>query len=332
MAVSITEIAGKLNISPSTVSRILNGKGNYSDDLRKKVLKTAKEMNYIPNGIARNLQQKSSQIIGVVVPDITDSFFANVIRGIDTVLTSIGYHIFLCNTNEDPVKEAHFVDLLYKNRVAGIIIATVRNNISPDNILHRGGIPVVFFDNLPGEGIRFNSVSTNNFEIGRLAGEYLISKGHTKIAAIMGKQNETTGYQRYKGFLNALTAHGLSCPPTLCKFCDFKEESGKNAMDELISGPDFTAVFIASSKMTYGAMMSLSQNRLSIPRDISIFAVDIVDKYNIIKPGITSVIQSEDEIGRAAAHMLMEKIRGVREYSNLLLEPFLIERESVKKM
>jgi DNA-binding LacI/PurR family transcriptional regulator len=334
MRVGITTIAKMLNLSPSTASRVINGKGNFSEETRKKVMDAVKEMNYIPNSIARKLQQKETKLIGVIIPDITETFFASVIKGIEEVLSEKGYSIFLCNTNENADKERKYVDLLYENRVDGIIVATVRNNIASDDILFNGNIPFIFIDNTPNEGNQFNSVTTDNFLAGKMAADYLISKGHTKIAAIMGKQDETTGRKRFEGFLKGLEENSISKDESLYKFCDFKEASGCRAMEELIEQKGFTAVFIASSKMVYGALWAVKKAGLVVPDDISIIGFDIIDKYQVISPGITSVIQLEDEIGKSSAKLLIEKIKNKEDklYHQLYMEPKIIERESVKNI
>lgn len=334
MSVSINSIAKKLGISPSTVSRVINGKGNISEQLRKKVLETANEMNYIPNGIAKNLQQKSTKIVGVIVPDITEGFFANVINSIDEVLSEHGYSIFLCNSNENIETEMKYIDLLYESRVAGLIVATVRDEIPPEDKLYLQDIPVVFIDNLPNRGRMYNCVNTDNFAAGELAAQYLISKGHRKIAAIMGKQSESTGRLRYEGFLKGLEVNNITPCPSLYKFCDFKEKSGCAAMKELIEQGGFTAVFIVSSKMVYGALSAIKEKKLSVPSDISILGFDIVDKYNIISPGITSIIQLDEKIGKSAADLIMKKILNKEDklYHRIYMEPSIIERESVKEI
>lgn len=334
MSVSITEIAKKLNISPSTVSRVLNGKSKISEETRKNVFDLAKDMNYIPNNIARNLKKKESLLIGIIIPDITESMFGNILRGIDEILSKEGYSIFLCNSNEDSEKEKKYVDLLYENRVDGIILATVRDNISQDDLLFRGNIPVVFIDNLPGEGTKFNCVNTDNFLAGKMAAQYLISNGHKKIAAIMGKQSETTGKLRYNGFLKALEENNIAPYFDLYKFGDFKEDAGFKLMNDLISHGDFTAVFITSSKMVYGALWALKSANLQIPKDISILGFDIIDKYNVISPGITSIVQSEDEIGKVSAELLIKSIKNNSKNlsSQIYMNPLIIERESIKKL
>ena len=332
MAVSITDIARELGISPSTVSRVLNGKGTVSDELRIKIHKTAKRLNYIPNVMARNLQQQSSNTVGVIVPDITDDFFGNVVRGIESVLSELGYPFFLCDTGENRKKEEKYIDLLYENRVAGLLVATVRNDIPSEDRLFSGGIPVCFFDNTPRLGKDYNCVITDNYEVGRQAAAHLIQNGHTQIAAIMGKQVESTGKARFEGFLDELRKNGVPYQKSLYKFCDFKEESGRAAMRELLEQKEnFTAVFIASSKMVYGAMYALREAGKRIPKDISILGVDIVDKYQIISPGITSVIQEEFEIGKSAAELLVDKIQnpGDKRFHQIFLEPKLLKKDSI---
>ena len=330
MSVNIKDIAKSLNVSPSTVSRVINGKGNISEETKKRVLSAIDELNYVPNKVARNLKNSETKTIGVIVPDISESFFAFVIKGIDDVLSKNGYSIFLCDSDENPEKEEHYVNLLFENQVDGIIIATIRNSFKSDDKLLNGNMPTIFIDNIPNTKFNYDSVTIDNVKASYLAVEHLIENGHTRIAGIMGKQNETTGYDRYAGYCKALKDRHID--KKIVKFGDFKEKSGYEAMKELIeSGEEFTSVFISSCKMTYGAIMAIKEKGLKIPEDIAIVGFDIHDEYNLLKPGLTTIIQPEMKIGSAAADFVLKKILKEEGYNQrLLIDPKLIVRESSK--
>lgn len=330
----IKQIAKRVGVSPATVSRALNAKGHCSKELSNQILATAKEMNYVPNVVARNLKRSSTNIIGVIVPDISESFFSNVVKGIDSQFARHGYKMFLCNTNEDIKTEKNYVNTLYENRVDGIIIATVRNNIPEDDTIFTGEIPAVFIDNLPSNSSHFDCVTSDNFSAGKNAAEYLIKMGHRDIAAIMGKQTETTGRERFEGFKSALEEHNIPLNERLYKFADFKELSAAQKMNELLKNEKFTALFVASSQMTFGVLRVLKEAGKTAPDDISILGFDIENTYNFMVPSITSVIQQSVIMGSSAASLLYRKIKGSEKfaYNRIMLETQLCTRESVKNL
>ncbi|MBE6885661.1 MAG: LacI family transcriptional regulator, partial [Ruminococcaceae bacterium] len=257
---SIKDVAHLTGCSPSTVSRVVNKKGNISEEMERRVLEAIQQVGYIPNSVARSLKNSKTNTIGVIVPDISESFFAQIIKGINLVSGEKDYSIMLCDSSEDPERESSLISLLSENRVEGMIIATVQNDDRIEDVVHQVGCPIVFVDNVPGSIRGFDSVSTDNIKASYLAVEHLVNQGHKRIAAIMGKRTEHTGFDRYSGYLKALAHRNIPVEENLVRFGDFKEQSGYEAMmDLLASGLDFTAVYIASSKMTYGAIAAIRE-------------------------------------------------------------------------
>lgn len=329
MPATISDIAKKLNISPSAVSKILNKKGNFSKSLIKKVHETAKEMHYIPNNIAKNLQHQSNSIIGIVIPDISEIFFSGVVNSIEHHLYQNGYQIFLCNSQEDVKKEINCVKQLYANRVSGIILATVREEIDSDDLLFNGDIPVVFFDNVPKTEKTISSVSTDNYGIGTHAATELIKHNHKKIAAIMGKQSESGAYERYIGFTDVLKENNL---PFKGRFCDFKEESAYYAAKELLAEDDYSAFFVASSKMLHGATKAFREAGKKIPEDISVIGVDVEDHYNTLYYPVTSILQSEEHMGKLCADLLLKQIKQDESPQTYRIPFSTTQKHSVKQL
>ncbi len=335
MKVSIKDIAQKLNLSPSTVSRALNNVGGIGQDTIQRVRKCADEMNYVPNNIARSLKGNSTKTIGVIIPDISEIFFSRIVKGIDQSLERKGYNILLCDSNESETKEKKYAQLLFQNRVDGIIVATVQHMNATDNPLTDCRLPLIYMDNLPDSGNGFNSICLDNEKASVLAVKHLIDNGHFQIAAIMGKQNETTGRDRYIGFQNGLHQCGIPLNQDLIRFGDFKEQSGYDAIMDLVKcETKFTAVYCSSSKMTYGAIQALRELNMKIPQDISVVGFDIYDDYNMMTPAITSIRQPEEKIGALAANTLLQIIENCDGdvYQHLNLEPTLLIRDSVRNI
>lgn len=200
---TLKDIADRLQISVSTVSRVVNNKSYVNPNTRELVNRAIEEMGYTPNQIARSLKVKATRTIGVVVPDISEALFSNLIKGIDDVLSANGYSIILCDTRENPEKENHYLELLLEKQIDGVILATVSRNQqqavfedgTPSRVLDRyleAQIPVVFIDNLPHLSRLVDSVIIDNASASAMAVNYLADLGPQKIGMISGKVQETT--------------------------------------------------------------------------------------------------------------------------------------------
>nr|MBQ4318733.1 LacI family DNA-binding transcriptional regulator [Clostridia bacterium] len=323
---NLKEIAAELNLSPSTISRVVNNKSTISDETRQKVLGALKKYNYTPNLAARSLKLKTTGMIGVVVPDITERFFGRVIKAVSGAAEEAGYGVLLSDSGEDTGREIRCIEALLAKRIDGVILATVDTSGSTLSKLSESGTPTVLVDNAltcegpkpidteNGEittGLEFDTVTTDNVLAGRMGTSELIAMGCRKIGMICGSMGETTGHDRLLGYRLALSDAGIEYDEKLVRIGDFKELSGYNAMKSLM---DCDGVFASSSKMTFGALRALREAE----SEVKLVGFDISDGYESLIAGIPSVIQHEDEIGRTAFELLSDRIFGRTQTARLI--------------
>jgi LacI family transcriptional regulator len=311
LAHTLKDIAEKLDISISTVSRVVNNKEYVNPNTRKKVLEGLAKYNYVPNQVARSLKKQSTKTIGIVVPDISENFFAQIIKGIDEVLGKHKYSIILADSDESPKKEEKYLELLYQNRIDGLILATVSKEYNTLRMYFSNSIPVIFIDNIPDLVEDIDCVIINNKKASEMAVNHLIECGHSQIAVIIGSPNETSGYERLDGYKRALEDNNISINENLIKYGNYKENTGYLCMKELLENKvsqQFTAVYIGSEKMTYGAMKAIKEFGLKIPKDIALVGFDVHDKSGLISPGITSIRQPESNIGNIVGDLMISRL------------------------
>lgn len=346
MSRTLKDIAKELNISVSTVSRVVNNKEYVNEETRKRILKALDKYNYVPNQVARSLKCQATKTVGIIVPDISEDLFAQVIKGIDQVLTKKGYSIIVSDSNENSEKEEHYLRLLYQKRIDALVLATVAKEQNSVKLYIENGIPVVFIDNLPHLNLSYDSVLIDNQKASQLAVQHLIDLGHTDIAIIAGIPDETTGYERLEGYKKTLLSNGLTVNKDLIKYGNYKQDTGYSCMKELIENRDrnyFSAVYVTSEKMTFGAIKAIREFGLDIPRDISLVGFDFHDKSGLITPGITTIIQPESEIGKIVADLIIKRLKEKKEQKQekdsihtakqkVMLNPTLIKCESTLKV
>jgi len=238
-------------------------------------------------------------------------------------------------SDDDPDREASFVNLFTQNRVDGMIIATVSVTDTPINEDYINKKNIVFFNNLPNNSTMINAVTTDNATASVNAISYLHSLGHRKIAMIAGKQNKTAGYDRLVGYTNEMNRLGLTENKHLIQIGDYGEKSGYACMTQLLRDePDLTAVYVANSQMTYGAIKAILNAGKSIPADISVVGFDVHDPSGLITPGITTIIQQEANIGTIACKLLLESINNPDEpvYQKIMLPSDLVIKQSCRSI
>lgn len=330
MEYGLQEIANKLGLSVSTVSRVVNNKSTVKESTRKKVLECLEEYGYSPNFLARSLKTNRTHTIGVIVPDITENLFGNIIKGINDVLVEKGYSAVLCDSDESAHNEKKYLRYLRDIRVDGLIVAMV----NPDeNIIREyfgDKCPVVLVDNTFDNDGKYDSVTIDNFKAGYCGTEYLIKKGHKKIGIIIGSTEQTTGRERLAGYLSAMNDYNLAVEDSFVKKGDYKENSGYSAMEEFFSeGQGISAVFATSSKMTFGAAKLLREKSLTY-KDIALLGFDVADAMEIIHPKITSIIQPDRKIGEEAAKILLHRLENTAvEYQKRVIDFEIVDGETV---
>ena len=333
-------IAKQLGISVSTVSRALNGKPGVKPETREKILEAAREYNYIPNEVARSLQKSSTNTIAVVLPDISEVFFGIIVKEIDRLAAELGYMILLADTHEKVSQEQKYVDMLFERRIDALVLATVCMDGHTVKRFVQSRKPVVCIDNIP-QMQEIDSVTIDNREASRLAVKHLAENGHCRIAGIFGSLKETTGSERYNGYLEELECCGFQPDPQLAEFGDYKRDSGYRCMKNLLEKRKkhpFTAVYITSEKMTFGAMAAMQEAGLKIPEDLSLIGFDIHDTENYFAKRIVSIRQPEVAIGKKVGELLLKKLAAAEEESysqeaeRVLLSPYLQEGETVARI
>ena len=330
-------IAKELGISSSTVSRAVNGKRGVKSSTKERILELVEKYSYTPNEIARSLQKSSTETIAVVLPDISETFFGIIVKGIENIVSKSGYMLFLADTNEKAEKERKYLDILYKRRIDALVLATVDNSGDAVKKFIDNQIPVAFIDNIP-DLDNINAITIDNEKASEIAIDYMVSCGHKKIAVIIGSEQETTGIERLSGYKKALKSHEIDVDENLIKYGDYKLESGYRAMCELLESREkspFSAVFVTSEKMTYGALRAIRESNLSIPEDISIIGFDIHQLKDDRRQMITTVCQPENIIGKKVGELLIEQLNSNNSQTKNLkirLDPFLEKGDTVKKI
>lgn len=337
MAITLKDIAVKTNCSVSTVSRILNNKCKQyriSAETEKLVLETAKSMNYRPNELARGLRLKRSHSIGLVVPDISNPFFAHVTHIIQRHAYDAGYSLIVCNTDEDIELEIEQIELLRRKGVDGYIIlpvGTAQEHII-ELLVHNK--PVVLLDRTF-DTISSNAVVVDNHKGSYQAVKHLIDNGHRRIAIIQGLRNTSTNTARLQGYYDALNDHSIEIDERLVAGNDFRKENGyiETKLFLKLAEPP-TAIFTTSDLITLGTLQAISEEGKSIPKDISIVAFDDIDYAPFLVAPLTSVRQPRDMMGKMAVKLLIDDIRskGINRKERIVLDTKLILRKSVRNL
>lgn len=330
MTITINDIAKAANVSKATVSYVLNDKPGVSEKTRQKILQIIKELNYYPNAVARGLAGKTIGMLGLVIPDITDMFYASIIRGVEQAANNFNYTLNLCTTHANVEKEREVVDLFTSGRVDGLIMMTY--HLQKDYLadLKERGIPFVFIDS-PIEDESIYSVIVDNKEAGYKATEYLIKAGHREIAFIHGSRDAWDNEYRFQGYCQALKDYGIELRQELIKTGDFQRLEGYQAAKELLmSAHRPTAIFAANDQMALGALNAASELGLKVPSEIAIIGFDDIEAASLVEPSLTTVSQPTLEMGEKAVELVMALISGEKPVPRkILLQTSLIERDTV---
>jgi len=329
---TIKDVAKSAGVSVATVSHVIN-ETRFVSDLTKAKVKTAMaKLGYQPNAVARSLRKKESKIIGLIIPDNTNPYFAEMAWSIEIASKEKEYSVILCNSDDDVNNESSYLDVLIKNQVDGIIIVAAGKSSTNFKKLLEKKIPVVMVDR-DSPNIKTDSVQINNGKYGELATEYLISLGHTKIGCISGPRVVSPSFDRVDGYKKALTNNNLPVRDEYIVRGDFKPHGGYLAGCELMELKDKpSAIFACNDLMAYGVMHAAAENRLKVPDDLSVIGFDDIYLSTFINPPLTTIKQPRIEMGEEAVLSLINRIKNPeRKARNIILEADLIERSTAMK-
>jgi len=328
MPVTLEDIARALNVSKMTVSRAINNHPEISRATRARILATAQKMKYRPNQFARALTTNHSYLIGIVVPDLMHSYFAEICRGVEAHARPAGYQNLICSTDEEARKEMDEIEALL-SRTDGLIVASALSATEAKfyRRLLSEGANIVLIDRLL-EGLRCSAVTTDDAQVGILATEHLINLGHRKIGHLRGP-NVSTANKRLEGYRQAMKKAGLK---SVVHDCGFTEPDGFTAMQKWIAAGNLpTAIFAANDPAAIGAMAAMDEAGLRVPDDVAFVGAGSIHYGDMLRVPLTTVSWSKAEMGQAAASLLLEMIDGkkkARRHRTITVPPELLIRQS----
>ncbi len=330
---TIKDIAAKLNLHYTTVSRALRDHPDVKEETKKLVKETARKMQYQPNYLARSLKRKKSNSIGVIVPEIKHHFFSAVISGIEEVAYKAGYVILVAQSNEQMEREILNLNAFISSHVSGLLVSISQTTTKSDHFkrfLDQGG-KIVFFDRVCND-INTSNVVVDDYQGAFVATEYLIKKGYKAIAHLAGSKNLNVSEDRYRGFADALKKYGKKVDPKYVIWGGFQEEDGRNGMRKLLELPKPPdAIFAVNDPVAIGAYEIINKNQLRIPDDIGVIGFSNNPISAFISPPLTTVHQPAFEMGKIACSMLLENIENNNQKDVIkkeVLKTKLIIRES----
>jgi LacI family fructose operon transcriptional repressor len=325
--ISIKDVAQAAGVSTATVSRVLSNGLHVRPEVRERVMAAVERLGYRPNLVARSLRSQQSSTIGLIVSDIRNPFFTSISRAVEDVAYEQGFSVFLCNADEDPEKEAIYLNLQRDENVAGVIFSPTRQTLTTLNAT-RLDFPLVIIDrSLPDSDV--DVVVLDNIDAAYRLTAHLIEHGYRRIEALCGEMS-TTGLERRAGYEKALRAHGLMLPAEQVKYLPPRMEAGYAATLKLLASeepPD--ALFTTNNLLGAGALQAIRECSLIIPDDIALVTFDETTWTALVQPPITIIDQPTYEIGKTAAELLLQRIAEPnRPTRKVILKGRLLERGS----
>ncbi len=303
------DVAQKAGVSVATVSRALNNPQSLKSETLSRVERAIRALHYQRNDQARGLKANQSRLIGIMIPDILNPFFARIVRGAESLLGENGFTAIICDSEENAEREQRYLGRLLQRRVEGLIMIPSLEKSAVVGTLAKSGLPIVYVDRYFTR--ECDSVKGDSFSgISLLVGQ-LITAGYRRIAAICGPLTTLPGRERFDAFQQYLESHGLTILPEHIRVSDFSIEGGYREMIALMNAPvKPQAVVVHNNTMAIGALRAIREMGLRIPNDIAIAAFDEVNLADLVDPPLTVVVQPAEEMGRAAARMLVDRING----------------------
>ncbi len=307
---TMRDVAQRANVSLATVSHVINGTRYVSPELAERVHTAMAELAYQPNRIARSLRTRRSHSIALIISDITNPFFAHVVRGAEDAASARGFSVVVSNTDEDEKKEAKAVQVVIGSQHDGVVIASTGMAQNEFERLRKAKVPLVLLDRrLP--SVKADHMLSNNEPAAFEATEYLIQNGHRRIGIILGRKGIATSEERLEGFRNALRKYDIPSNPAYEGRGHYRVDGGRQACTELLMQvPRPTAIFAVNNRMTIGVLQALVENNVRCPDDVSVVGFDDFDMLSLVNPPMTTVAQQPYELGRGAVEMLLNRIEG----------------------
>jgi len=305
---TIVDVAREAGVSFSTVSRVINNNKHVRPETRERVLNAMMRLGYMVNQQARSLAGGRSQVIGLLVPDVGNGYIGEIIRGVDEELAAAQYELMLYTTHRRRTKESVYVATLARGLADGLLLVVPDDPGAYLDSLAQQNFPYVLVDH-QGTNEACPAVGATNWQGGYDATTYLIQLGHRRIGFITGNQRLGSAVDRLAAYRAALADHGIDFDPALVVEGDFQQPSGYQGACALLALPDPpTAIFASNDIMAFGAMEAVRNHNLRIPEDVSVLGFDDIPQAAHVHPGLTTIRQPLEQMGRLATRMLLKKI------------------------
>jgi LacI family transcriptional regulator, galactose operon repressor len=308
---TVREVARRAGVSPMTVSRVINGNGRVRPETRVAVQQVIAAIGFVPNRLARGLSTRKTMVLGLIVPDVSNPFYAPIARGAESVARRAGYHVILCNSEGSLAYEGEYIADMLERRVDGLLVVPVSDE-SRANLrqLERHGIPYTLIDRAV-PGIDADVVQGDSVGGARVLIQHLVSLGHTRIAILGEAQSVSTARDRRRGYCEALADAGTSPIPELMVETTADLLGGYRGMLELLALEHRpTAVFAINNLVAAGAVKAIRERGLKVPDDIALVAFDDIEHEAALSPFLTVMPQPAESFGTIAAHLLLDRILG----------------------
>jgi LacI family transcriptional regulator len=308
MMPTIKDVATRAQVSFTTVSHVLNQTRKVNDATRQSVLQAAQDLDYVPSALARSLKSRRTFTIGLMLPNNSNPYFAEIARGIEDASFEAGFNVILCNSYDRPEKQVRYLQVLMEKQVDGLIVLTSGGPEQPGHPLSRIGVPLVVVDREVGD-LGADLVEVNHRLGGEIATAHLLALGHTSVACIAGPLALSVTQQRLEGYRHALRAANAEDIQAQIEVADFSCAGGHAAMQRLLqqSAPP-TAVFACNDLMAIGAISAASSAGRRVPDDLAVVGFDDIEWASHTSPPLTTVSQPKAELGHLAARMLFERL------------------------
>ena len=327
--ITIRDVAEHARVSVTTVSHVINGTRFVSDGAKERVQAAIAALNYVPSAVARSLKSNRTHTVGMMIPNNSNPYFAEIIRGIEDACFAAGFNVILCNSDDDPHKQGAYVRVLSEKQVDGLIVLSSGGDPELIDTLRTANMPQVVVDREI-DDLSADLVEVNHEAGGRVATEHLLGLGHTRIACIAGPAGISSARQRVQGYRWALEAAGVPFNERLVTSGTFTAEGGHAAMRALLQLKDRpTAVFASNDLMAIGAICAAAQAGLNVPQNLSVIGFDDIALAAYSNPPLTTVSQPKQQTGELAARLLMQRIADPkRPLQREILQPAMCLRQS----
>jgi LacI family transcriptional regulator len=329
---TVADIARKAGVSIMTVSRVINHKGDVSPATRPRVQAIINRQHYRPSGIARSLVTRQSGTIGLVIPDVSNPFFADVALGAEHVACAEGYNVYLCNTEEDPARELSVVSSLEEKRVDGTVLFSRLEPGPLADVVERLPAVVLINRRRPknGKARAAGAVRLDDVEAGRLAARHLIRRGHRAIGFLSGPTASYSGRDRAKGYRQSIAEARIQADPEWEQPCAPTVEGGQATARKLLeTHPELTALFCFNDLVAVGVLQACAGMGISVPRDLAVVGCDDIPLAALVTPPLTTCRAPRYELGAEAVRLLLQHIRRPEKGGrDVVMRPELVVRAS----